>query len=130
MNYQFENGKIIVAIRAARAAIGWNQQEFADRMGVAKSTVARIETLEIAAKGDFAYLWLLGAHPDAQGRGLGRAALESAVSSMRARGFARCVLRTQQPRNVSLYRYLGFDEFARHTPTWTPLETIIFGRDL
>ena len=53
MNNQFENGKIIVAIRAARAAIGWNQQEFADRMGVAKSTVARIETLEIAAKGDF-----------------------------------------------------------------------------
>ena len=53
MNNQFENGKIVVAIRAARSAIGWNQQEFADRMGVAKSTVARIETLEIAAKGDF-----------------------------------------------------------------------------
>jgi len=85
---------------------------------------------EVAAQGDFAYLWLLGAHPDAQGRGLGRAALESAVSSMRARGFTRCVLRTQQARNVSLYRHLGFDELARHTPTWAPLETIIFGRDL
>ena len=40
-------------MRAARAAIGWNQQEFADRMGVAKSTIARIETLEMAPKGDF-----------------------------------------------------------------------------
>lgn len=48
-----ENGKIAVAVRTARAAAGWNQQEFADRMGVAKSTVARIETLEMAAKGDF-----------------------------------------------------------------------------
>jgi ribosomal protein S18 acetylase RimI-like enzyme len=85
---------------------------------------------EAAAGGDFAYVWMLGVHPDAQGRGLGRAALESAISSMRARGFTRCVLRTQQPRNVSLYRHLGFMELARHTPEWASLETIIFGRDL
>ncbi len=49
----FDNAKIAVGIRAARAAAGWNQQEFATRMGVAKSTVARIETLEMAARGDF-----------------------------------------------------------------------------
>ncbi len=48
-----DNGKIAVAIRTARTAIGWNQQEFADKMGVAKSTVARIETMEMAARGDF-----------------------------------------------------------------------------
>ena len=48
-----ENAKIAVALRAARAAIGWNQQEFADKMGVAKSTIARIETLEMGAKADF-----------------------------------------------------------------------------
>lgn len=53
MENAFDNGKIAVAIRTARAAAGWNQQEFADLMKVAKSTVARIETLEIAAKGDF-----------------------------------------------------------------------------
>lgn len=53
MENAFDNGKIAVAIRTARAAAGWNQQEFADLMEVAKSTVARIETLEIAAKGDF-----------------------------------------------------------------------------
>jgi len=48
-----ENVKIALAIRTARAAIGWNQQEFAEFMGVAKSTVARIETLEMSAKADF-----------------------------------------------------------------------------
>lgn len=53
MENAFDNGKIAVAIRTARAAAGWNQQEFADLMKVAKSTVARIETLEISAKGDF-----------------------------------------------------------------------------
>ena len=53
MENAFDNGKIAVAIRTARAAAGWNQQDFADLMKVAKSTVARIETLEKAAKGDF-----------------------------------------------------------------------------
>lgn len=53
MENAFDNGKIAVAIRTARAAAGWNQQEFADLLKVAKSTVARVETLEIAAKGDF-----------------------------------------------------------------------------
>lgn len=41
--------KIAVALRAGRTAIGWNQQEFATRLNVAKSTIARIETLETAA---------------------------------------------------------------------------------
>lgn len=45
--------KIAVSLRAARTAIGWSQQEFADLMNVAKSTVARIETLEMSAKADF-----------------------------------------------------------------------------
>jgi ribosomal protein S18 acetylase RimI-like enzyme len=83
-----------------------------------------------AAGSDFGYVWMLGVHPDAWGRGLGRAALERALTSMRERGFTRCVLRTQQPRNISLYRHLGFHELARHTPEWVPLETVIFGRDL
>jgi transcriptional regulator with XRE-family HTH domain len=48
-----DNVRIAVALRAARTAIGWNQQEFADRMGVAKSSIARIETLEIAPKAAF-----------------------------------------------------------------------------
>lgn len=53
MDNSFENAKIAIAIRSARTAIGWNQQEFADLMGVAKSTITRVETLEMGAKADF-----------------------------------------------------------------------------
>ena len=48
-----ESGKIAVALRTARAAAGWNQGEFALLMGVAKTTVARIETLEMSARAEF-----------------------------------------------------------------------------
>jgi transcriptional regulator with XRE-family HTH domain len=51
--FHFDNCKIAVALRAGRAAVGWSQQEFAEKMGVAKSTVARIETLEMTPKSDF-----------------------------------------------------------------------------
>ncbi|HJV84315.1 MAG TPA: helix-turn-helix transcriptional regulator [Noviherbaspirillum sp.] len=44
-----ENVKVAVALRAARTALGWNQQEFAEKLGVAKSTVARIETADSVA---------------------------------------------------------------------------------
>jgi transcriptional regulator with XRE-family HTH domain len=53
MDNSFENAKIAIAIRSARTAIGWNQQEFADLMEVAKSTITRVETLEMGAKADF-----------------------------------------------------------------------------
>ena len=48
-----ESGKIAVALRTARAAAGWNQEEFANLMGVAKTTVARVETLEMSARAEF-----------------------------------------------------------------------------
>jgi transcriptional regulator with XRE-family HTH domain len=50
---EFDNGKIAVALRTARTAMGWSQLEFAELMEVAKSTVARIETMEMLAKADF-----------------------------------------------------------------------------
>lgn len=53
MSLDYENVRIAVALRTARAALGWNQQEFADKMQVAKSTIARIETVETAPKADF-----------------------------------------------------------------------------
>ncbi len=53
MNNSLENLKIAVAMRAARTALGWNQQELADLTSVAKSTIARIETLEMTAKADY-----------------------------------------------------------------------------
>ena len=47
-----ESAKIAVALRTARAAAGWNQEEFARYLGVAKTTVARIETLEMSARAE------------------------------------------------------------------------------
>ena len=53
MESSFENAKIAIALRTGRTALGWNQQEFATLLGVAKSTVARVETLEVGARADF-----------------------------------------------------------------------------
>lgn len=47
-----ENVRIAVAMRTVRAALGMNQQEFAVLLGIAKSTVARVETLELSLKAD------------------------------------------------------------------------------
>jgi len=38
--------KIAVALRMARAAVGWSQEEAAQNLGVAKTTIARLETGE------------------------------------------------------------------------------------
>ena len=53
MEANIESAKIAVVLRAARSAIGWNQQQFSEKMGVAKSTIARIETLDMAPRADF-----------------------------------------------------------------------------
>lgn len=37
--------KAVVALRAARIGLGWNQETAAGHAGIAKTTVARIETL-------------------------------------------------------------------------------------
>jgi transcriptional regulator with XRE-family HTH domain len=47
-----EQTKTAVAMRIARAAIGWSQQDLADRLGVAKSTIARAETLEMSIRSE------------------------------------------------------------------------------
>ena len=47
------NGKVAVAIRMARAAAGINQEDFAQMMRVAKTTIARIETMEMKATAEF-----------------------------------------------------------------------------
>lgn len=46
MQEELSRIKLIVALKAARAIIGWNQEEFAAELGVAKSTIARYETGE------------------------------------------------------------------------------------
>ncbi len=47
-----EKIRFALAMRLTRSALGMNQQEFADELGVAKSTVARNETLEMSMRAD------------------------------------------------------------------------------
>jgi transcriptional regulator with XRE-family HTH domain len=47
-----ERLRFALAMRIGRAALGVNQQQFADMIGTAKSTVARIETLEMGMRAE------------------------------------------------------------------------------
>jgi len=46
MQEKFDSIKLAVALRMARAAAGWSQEELATQLGIAKTTIARMETLE------------------------------------------------------------------------------------
>lgn len=46
MQGDFEHVKMAVALRTARAAVGWSQDELARITGIPKTTIARFETLE------------------------------------------------------------------------------------
>ena len=52
MQDDLDDIKIVVALRTARVAIGWTQQELASRLKIAKSTVARVETMEGGIKAE------------------------------------------------------------------------------
>lgn len=46
MQEDLDKVKLVVALRTARAIVGWSQVEFAQRIGISKSSVARLETQE------------------------------------------------------------------------------------
>jgi transcriptional regulator with XRE-family HTH domain len=46
MQEVYEKVKIAIALRMARAAIGWSQDELAERLNFAKTTIARAETMD------------------------------------------------------------------------------------
>lgn len=43
---QVSAAKAIVALRTARAALGWTQEQIAKNLGICKTTLARFETME------------------------------------------------------------------------------------
>ena len=47
--------KIATALRAGRSAAYLSQEKFAEMLGVAKSTIARIETQEMSPKASFVF---------------------------------------------------------------------------
>ena len=46
MQELYERVKIAIALRMARAAIGWSQDELAEELNFAKTTIARAETMD------------------------------------------------------------------------------------
>ncbi len=44
MQENLDKIKLVVALRMARAAVGWSQEELATQLGIAKTTIARMET--------------------------------------------------------------------------------------
>lgn len=77
---------------------------------------------------DVAYLWVLGADPDRHGAGYGRRAFEAGLAAMADRGFERCLLKTEVPRNVTLYQHLGFDVVDEVTPPSSGVHSWVFAR--
>jgi transcriptional regulator with XRE-family HTH domain len=45
-----ENISIVVALKATRAILGISQMEMAERLGISKATLARVETMEGSLK--------------------------------------------------------------------------------
>ncbi|MEO0375698.1 MAG: GNAT family N-acetyltransferase [Cyanobacteria bacterium P01_A01_bin.17] len=66
---------------------------------------------------NFAYLWAVGVHPDQTGQGLGKKMVNTALSQMRDQGYSTCWLRTENPNNVGLYEYLGFEHVHTEIPS-------------
>lgn len=52
MEYSAENLKLAVILRTGRIALGWNQEQFAERLGISKAVVSKCESLDSAPKGE------------------------------------------------------------------------------
>ena len=84
----------------------------------------------VAGKGDdVAYLWQIGVDPACQGRGHGGRLLERVFAAMAPR-FPRCVLRTEQERNVAFYERNGFKCVRRGVAEVSKLHVWVFERAL
>ncbi len=83
-----------------------------------------------SAPRDFAYLWVVGVHPRASGKGIGKQIIQAALSAMRRGGHSTCRLRTDNPKNVPLYEHLGFNQIQTgrvpesELPYWVLSQTL------
>ena len=95
----------------------------------AHDTVCEHEIKNKAPDG-FAYLWVVGVHPDYKGRGFGKQMIKSALENMRSRGHSACLLRTENPNNVGLYKHLGFKQIHTDTPHASKLPYWLMSQEL
>lgn len=58
---------------------------------------------------NYGYIWCVGVNASARGKGHSRTLIEQAIADMRAQGMNEFWLKTEDPKNVTIYQKLGFD---------------------
>ena len=103
-------------------------------LSAAQRLIAHDHTCEAAlihhAPKDFAYIWAVGVRPDQAGKGLGKQMIQAALNDMRQQGYKACWLRTENPKNVGLYKYLGFQQVHIETPASSGMQSWLMVQDL
>ncbi|MEM8717441.1 MAG: GNAT family N-acetyltransferase [Cyanobacteria bacterium P01_G01_bin.4] len=107
--------KLIELIRSGVIWLPWSIGLSACKRRLAHDSVCEY-VLKTHAQNNFAYLWVVGVHPDHTGQGLGKKLVLSALDNMRRQGYSTCFLRTENPGNVGLYEHLGFKQVHTETP--------------
>ncbi len=128
----------IVAIeKALPACPGWTRGQFAEEVerggvfvAVAEGTVAAFVCLHRSL--DEAQILDVGVRPDAQRKGLGRAALGAALDAARADGLAKATLEvgSRNTAAIALYGALGFRVVGRRPKFYNDDDALLMDLDL
>lgn len=65
------------------------------------------------ASASFGYVWCVGVNIPARGKGYSRLLIEQSIAEMKQKGMDEFWLKTEDPKNVTIYQKLGF-ETVRH----------------
>jgi GNAT superfamily N-acetyltransferase len=108
------SGTVWVADDGSAASL-WDAPDGAgssDLSGLGAGALSRLNQYDAAIHGalpriPFWYLGVLGTHPDAAGRGLGRAVMAAGIAAAAESGLP-CVLETSKPENLEYYARHGW----------------------
>jgi ribosomal protein S18 acetylase RimI-like enzyme len=105
---------------AHRPAVWWR---------LAAHDEAAMDLVQPSLTRDAVYLSTLGVDPSLAGKGHGGRLLTKATEALAAT-FKRCVLRTEQPRNVAFYQKNGFELVNQSTMHVSGLKVWVFSKNL
>jgi ribosomal protein S18 acetylase RimI-like enzyme len=57
----------------------------------------------------FGYIWCVGVNANSRGKGYSKKIIDQAITDMRAQGMNEFWLKTEDPKNVTIYQKLGFE---------------------
>ncbi|WP_158251219.1 mycothiol synthase [Cryobacterium sp. Y11] len=105
-----EQGALTVADLTARRAESWFNTD--DFLILRDANGAMIGYNWLKVEGDIGEIYVLGVHPDAAGRGLGRALMQAGLTRLQVAGCATAALYVEADSAgaVHLYRSLGFTD--------------------